>query len=41
VVHIAGAEVAVAGFLVPLFPGENKGVKPHGLRAVYPFGSMC
>ena len=21
--------------------GENKGVKPHGLNAVYPFGFMC
>lgn len=20
---------------------ENKGVKPHGFRAVYPFGFMC
>lgn len=40
VVHVPRAEVAVAGFLVSLFPGGNKGVKPHGYCAVYPFGFM-
>ena len=27
--------------LTECIPGENKGVKPHGLNAVYPFGVMC
>jgi hypothetical protein len=34
VVHISCSEVAVAGFLVAFFPGENEGGKPHGLSAV-------
>ncbi len=40
-IHVPRAEVAVAGFLVAFFPGENDGVKPHSLSAVYPFGFIC
>ena len=39
VVHVAGAEVAVARSLVLLFAGER--VKPHVLSAVFPFRFMC
>jgi len=39
VVHISCSEIAVASFLVFLFPGENEGAKPHVSRAVYP--SFC
>lgn len=28
-------------FLTGYFNSENKGVNPHGFRAVYPFGFMC
>ena len=28
-------------FLTGYFTSENEGVKPHGFRAVYPFGFMC
>lgn len=34
VVHVSRSEVAEAGLLVAFFAGENKGVKPHGFRAV-------
>ena len=41
VVHVAGSKGAIAGFFVAFFPGENEGVNPHGLSAVYLFGFMC
>ena len=37
---IAVCSTSVAGRSHPLRQ-ENKGVKPHGFRAVYPFGFMC
>ena len=41
VVHIAGTEISVAGFLVALFASENIAVKPYVFCTVYPFGFMC
>jgi hypothetical protein len=33
-VHVPCTEVTVSRFLIPFFPGENEGVKEHGLSAV-------
>ena len=41
VVHIAGTEISVAGFLIAFFAGGNKGVNPQGFRAVLQGGFMC
>ena len=41
VVHIASAEVSVAGFLVAFFPGERRRVEPQDFGAVLYVGFMC